>query len=197
MHRPRKSRFLCAVMVGVGCLFLAGCEIFEDKTEENALRSSLAQKPNDTKSRAELASLLSHKGEHEEAARILVEGVRHAPDDGAMRRQLAQTYTFWAWETSNDRHLSTALTHWKHLIDMGAAGADDYYQLGHVLDTKGLRQLAADAYSMAAALEPENSSYRAGIAWAYKETGQYETALPLLQRLVEQHPDNHQYHTGG
>ena len=194
MRRSRRIYVLHLVIPSILlCAVLSGCQEKTTATQEATLRANLATNPDDAESRMKLAGMLYDAGERQSVVQLLEEGVRRSPDHVEMRRQLARTYTWWAWEAKDKKRFKNAQAHWEYLIDAGDGDAEAHYQLGYTLNAMGLRAQSVGAYAMAAKLEPENASYRAEVAFAYKETGKYETALPLIQDLVNECPDNFRY----
>lgn len=147
-------------------------------------RSAAMLAPGDDALRVQLASLLGRTGATERAL-ALVRGVSSNAPFSTMARQAEMRILTDAGRTAE------AIAIAEPLAAMRGAGPGDAQMLGDLLSGAGRNEEAAAAYATAI----ERSAGDAGWALylrqggALERAGQWERALPLLQRAVELAPD--------
>lgn len=148
-----------------------------------AYRQALMVAPQDTLVLSGLSTLLVQEGRYEEAATALRELVKLAPGDAAAFVNLGIACERLQDEAAAEDAFRQAL-----LIDPDMALA--HYGLGNLYWGQGLYEQAGAAYQKAVSEDPEDVDARFNLAMVHLRLENDAAALPLLQRLSEQVPDN-------
>ncbi|HEV2342407.1 MAG TPA: tetratricopeptide repeat protein [Candidatus Acidoferrales bacterium] len=140
--------------------------------------------PSDTQSQLWLAHLYSYVNQPGEAETVLRAILSHSPDNEGALEQLSQLYL-------SQGRASDAVS-----VLKDAAGVNNdaglYDMLGNAYAKVNDNQKAAEAYTKAMTLEPDDASHRRGLAQALLSEDKFQEALEQYQHLTQMEPDNAQ-----
>jgi tetratricopeptide (TPR) repeat protein len=157
---------------------------------ETDLRQTISGKPGDLAARMELARILERKESWPEAVVTLQDGLKSAPDDLDLHRQLAALYVDWYERTQNLKKLSQAERYLQRVLDSGQATVDDYTAMAQGQDKAGNHARAAEAYDEAVKRAPDDGRLRQLGHYARFMAGQYEESRVFYENLTEAEPEN-------
>ncbi|NMC70132.1 MAG: tetratricopeptide repeat protein [Myxococcales bacterium] len=167
-----------------GCLLLADEAVAAGRTEAAAgwLRRALERRPDDDRARLRLALLEMGRGRTDEAARLALELLeRHARCPGIL--QLAGQALL------AEGRAEAALDPLQRLVRVAPELAEGRALLATALLVERRFEEAVTQYERAVALEP-TPARRAALGLALTLAGRSAEAIPLLERLTEEHPEH-------
>lgn len=118
-----------------------------------------------------------------EAIEAYQQALKELPDFARAHRALALVYFTRENYRQAHRHMARA-------IALGLSDDVSYGQLGFMLLKDGQHQAAAQAYSQALVLAPDNRDWQSGLLYALTESGQYERAAALLGDQINRRSDD-------
>lgn len=167
-----------------GCLLLADEAVAAGRTDAAAgwLRRALERRPDDDRARLRLALLEMSRGRADEAGPLALELLeRHGRCPGIL--QLAGQALL------AEGRAEAALDPLQRLVRVAPDLAEGRALLATALLVERRFDEAVAQYERAVALEP-TPARRAGLGLALTLAGRPEEAVPLLERLTEEHPDH-------
>ena len=137
----------------------------------------------------DLAQQASARGNWPEAARQFRQAIELAPDDGAMRVNLALTLNRMGDPRAAMAELEAAIR-----VDPRLAGA--HFMIGTLLERSGRDQEAIDRYTVAVTHDPGLREAHLRLADALRRIDRLEASLPSYQRVLELEPDSEEARFG-
>lgn len=192
MNGRRILRVLLALIfaVAIFAVYLYASSGPSAADREAELRPKILENPGDSLARMELAQILSKKKNWTEAILTLQDGLKLAPNDVALDRQLAIVYGDWFKSTQNLKHLSRAGKYLQQVLDSGQAAASDYTLMAEGQFAAGDYARAAEAYDEAAKRAPQDPRQLQLARYAGYMAGQYERSQAFFKNLTESEPQN-------
>jgi tetratricopeptide (TPR) repeat protein len=140
------------------------------------LEEAVASAPQSPQAWLALAGCQNALSDYEAARQTIQSGLEAIPDSGELHFRLAQMLV-------EDDQLEGALQHSKRAIDGDEASARYYAFQAQILERLDLPQEALSAHEEAFRIQPNNWSYRVGLAEAYADQDKTSKAVELLEAL--------------
>ncbi|MGI8733735.1 MAG: tetratricopeptide repeat protein [Pyrinomonadaceae bacterium] len=146
-------------------------------------RKIIAQYPMEVEAYLRLGYLLRGEGQHEEAVRVIKQGLVIDPESRDLYNALGLIYL--------DLHrYEEAIAAHQRYVELAPSEPNAHDSLGMSYQCAGRYAEALAAYGQALALRPDNYVANIHLGNAYVQLGRYQAGLAQFRRLIQISPDN-------